>query len=106
MISSVFVVAVAASLSVFLTALWSTGRIVVATGGRRTAHMASIGLTIALLASAGIGAPLALIQGCAAGLCVASLVLLGWEERRLWPLCLLQASFAALVALALPSAIA
>lgn len=104
MVFSVFLLAIAASLSIFCTALWSTGRVADTTGPRRTAHMAVVGLAIAVLSSVGLGAPMALAQACAGALAVASLALLAWEERRIWPICMAQAGLSVLVAWGLPFA--
>lgn len=102
MVTPVFAFAVAASVSVFLTALWSTGRSVVASGALRAAHLASIGFAIALLLSFGLGAPVEVTQSCGAALALSSLSLIVWERARIWPVCMLQATFGAVIALGLP----
>ncbi|MEM7525173.1 MAG: hypothetical protein AAF360_15735, partial [Pseudomonadota bacterium] len=91
---------------VFMTALWSAGRLAIASGGRWAAHMLVIFFTFAVLMSVGLGAPAALARFCAVCLMAASVFLFVREDRRYWPVCVVQVGFSALVAVGLPFALA
>ena len=97
MVMPVFLLSFAVVTTAFVSTLWNAGQVAIATGEQRFAHMAIVGLMIAILAMLGLGAPETPIRIMAATMLFATIWLRFTKQGCPLAVCASQALFGVIV---------
>ena len=106
MVMPVFLLAFLVVTTAFVSTLWNAGQVAVARGEQRFAHMAIVGLMIAILAMLGLGAPEMPIRILAATMLFTSIWLRFNKGGCPLAVCASQATFGVIVLAGLPFTLA